>query len=344
MGRMKIAQIAPCWIPVPPPGYGGIELVVGLLTDELVAMGHEVTLFASGGSKTDGRLVSYYEIPPGTAALVNDSLTELPHVLNAYSMAGEFDVIHDHSAPLGCSIGAHLAGPPVVHTIHGPLFDERAREIYGLIHERIALVTISDFQRQGAPHLQFAATVYNGIDVGAFPFQESKSDYLLFVGRSSQEKGTHLAVQVARELGRKLVMALKIAEPEEHEYFDTIVRPMLTDGVEILTELNFEEKVRLYADAACTLMPIQWPEPFGLVMTESMACGTPVVALRNGSVPEVVDDGVTGFVRDDLEGFIGAVSRAGEIDPRACRTAVEERFSAAAMAASYEALYSSVTR
>lgn len=336
---MRIAQVAPCWITVPPRGYGGIELVVALLADELVERGHEVTLFASGGSTTKGKLVSYYDVPPGTTRLVEDPLAELPHVLSAYIRAEDFEVIHDHSSPIGCSLGALLDSPPVAHTIHGPLFDARPREIYSLIHERVGLVSISDYQREGIPNIRYSATVYNGIDLEAYPFREQKQDYLLFLGRMSEQKGAHTAVEVAKRLGRKLVIATKIAEPGEKEYFESRVKPLLTGDEEILGEISLAEKVELYANAACTLMPIEWPEPFGLVMTESMACGTPVVAFRHGSVPEIIQDNVTGYIADDFEGFVEAVNRAEQIEPAACRASVKEKFSVEAMTDGYESVY-----
>jgi glycosyltransferase involved in cell wall biosynthesis len=336
---LKIAQIAPCWITVPPAGYGGIELVVSLLTDELVDRGHEVTIFASGGSETKADLVSYYKTPPGTGALVEDPLAELPHLLLAYSRSSEFDLIHDHSAPLGCSIGAQISGPPVVHTIHGPLFDGRPTEVYPLVADRIHLVSISDYQRRGLPDIPYAATVYNGIDVTAYESSAAEDDYLLFLGRMSPDKGAHLAVEAAKRLGRKLIIATKMVEPGEKAYFEEVVRPMLTGEEEIFGEISFEAKVELYARAYCTLMPIQWPEPFGLVMTESMACGTPVVAYRNGAVPEIIEHEKTGFVVDDFESFVIAIGRADEIDREVCRAAVEERFSTRAMVNGYEKLY-----
>jgi glycosyltransferase involved in cell wall biosynthesis len=336
---VRIAQIAPCWITVPPAGYGGIELVVSLLTDELFERGHEVTLFASGGSETKADLVSYYETPPGTAALVGDPLAELPHLLHAYSRAAEFDVIHDHSAPLGCSIGAQISRPPVVHTIHGPLFDGRPKEVYPLIAGRVHLVSISDFQRNGLPDIPYAGTVYNGIDVKAYEVSPTKDEYLLFLGRMSPDKGAHLAVEAAKRLGRKLIIATKMVEPMELAYYDGTVKPLLTGEEEILGEISFAEKVRLYSRAYCTLMPIQWPEPFGLVMTESMACGTPVVAYHNGAVPEIIDHEETGFIVEDFEAFVAAIGRASAIDPQACRAAVEERFSTGAMVDGYENLY-----
>lgn len=337
---MRIAQLAPCWITVPPKGYGGIELVVAHLADGLSERGHDVTLFASGGSKTKGKLVSYYDTPPGTVRLATRPFDELPHVLHAYSYAREFDIFHDHTFPLGASIGAHLTPPPkVVHTIHGPMEDEQMRELYEFVGKSLHLVAISNYQRNGAPHLNYAGTVYNGIDVGSYKFRESKQDYLLFLGRMSPQKGAHVAAECARRLGMRLIMATKMAEPQEKEYFEAEVRPRLTERVELLGEISFEEKVDLYANAFCTLMPIQWPEPFGLVMTESMACGTPVVAFRNGSVPEIIEDGVNGFIAEDLDGFVQAVGRTDEIRPSECRRVVEEKFSVPAMIDGYEAAF-----
>jgi glycosyltransferase involved in cell wall biosynthesis len=340
---VKIALIAPCWITVPPQGYGGIELVVALLADGLVERDHEVTLFASGGSQTKAKLISYYETPPGTVKLATEPMAELPHVLHAYSYAREFDVIHDHTSPLGPSLGAQIERPPVVHTLHGPHYYPESREIYEVVGRRLHLVAISNFQRDSFPGLNYAGTVYNGIAVENYTFRSSKQDYLLFLGRMSEQKGAHIAVETARRLGRRLIMATKIAEPVEKQYFDQKVRPLLTDEVEILGELSLGEKVELYANAFCTLMPIQWPEPFGLVMTESMACGTPVVAFRNGSVPEIIEDGVTGFIADDFDGFVSAVERAAEIESATCRASVEAKFSTPVMVDGYEAVYRSVS-
>lgn len=339
---MKIAQIAPCWLTVPPHGYGGTELVVAHLANGLVDRGHDVTLFASGGSVTKAKLVSYYDEPPGTIAIVANPFADLPHVLQAYSHAGEFDLIHDHTSPLGISIGAHISQPPVVHTLHGPPFAPDAKPIYELIGKQLHVVAISQYQRAGMPELNYAGVVYNGIDLNDYPFRKEKEDYLLFLGRMSPQKGAHLAIDAATRLGRRLIIATKIAEPVEEEYFEKEVKPVLTDKVEMLGEISVEEKADLYSRATCTLMPIQWPEPFGLVMTESMACGTPVAAYRNGSVPEIIEDGVSGFIVEDQDGLMRAIERVGEIDPAACRARVEALFSTTAMLDGYESVYQKV--
>jgi glycosyltransferase involved in cell wall biosynthesis len=326
---------------VPPEGYGGIEAMIALLCDGLVEKGHEVTLFAAGKSQTKADLVSRYDQALGMAEAVDKPFLQYPHVLRAYEHAEDFDVIHDHTFPLGPSIGAS-ASRPVVHTIHGPPEDPTVRPIYESLGDRVHLVAISDYQRRAVPGLNYAATVYNGIDVDEHPFKEDKQDYLLFVGRMNPEKGVHLAVETARRLERRLVVVAKMAEPDERAYFERDVEPLLTDAVELKGEAVRAEKLELYANAACTLVPIQWPEPFGLVMVESMACGTPVVALRNGSVPEVVDHGVTGFVADDLDSFVKSVGDVDRIEPRACREAVQSRFSKQVMVAGYERVYESL--
>ncbi len=340
---LRIAQIASPWLTVPPESYGGIEAMIALLCDGLVERGHEVTLFASGGSDTEAELVTHYDRAPGMAEAVDKPFMQFPHMLRAYERAGEFDVIHDHTFPLGPSIAANLSRPPVVHTVHGPPDHPTARPIYESFGDRVHLVAISGFQRQSVPGLNYVATVYNGIDVDAHPWREKKEDYLLFVGRMTADKGVHLAVETARRLGRRLRVVGKMAEPEEIAYFEAEVEPLLTPDIEILGEVSVAEKLELYAGAAATLVPIQWPEPFGLVMVESMACGTPVVALRNGSVPEVVEPGVTGFIADDIDAFVAAVGDVDRIDPADCRRAVETRFSKEAMVEGYELVYRSVT-
>ena len=341
-GRLRIAQIAPCWLTVPPQGYGGIEGMVARLADGLVERGHHVTLFASGGSRTKAELVSLYDEAPGMAEAVDKPYLELPHILNAYDQSEQFDVVHDHTFPVGPSIGSQVERAAVVHTIHGPPAHPTARPIYAHLGDRVHLVAISDFQRKATPEVNYTATVYNGIDVDRHPYREDKEDFLLFIGRMNPEKGAHVAAQVANRLGRRLLIAGKMAEPQERAYFDAEVRPCLTDDIEYIGEADEDIKLDLYSRAAATLMPIQWPEPFGLVMVESLACGTPVVALRNGSVPELVEHGVTGFVADDVDSFADAVGKIDTIDPAACRKAAETRFSTAAMVSGYERVFESV--
>ncbi len=339
---LDIALLAPCWLTVPPEDYGGIEAIVAKLADGLVGRGHEVTLFASGGSVTDAKLESPYDQPPGMAEAVDKPYLEFPHVLHAYDQADRFDVLHDHTFPIGPSIGSRVDETAIVHTVHGPPAHPSARPIYERLGDRVHLVAISDFQRELTPEVHYTATVHNGVDVQRHPWQAEKEDFLLFVGRMNPEKGVHLAAEAANRLGRRLLIAGKMAEPPEKAYFDAQVKPHLSDDVEYIGQIDEETKLDLYRRATATLMPIQWAEPFGLVMVESMACGTPVVAWRNGSVPEIVEDGVTGFITDDFDGFVAAIEKVEEIDPAVCRREVEERFSIDAMISGYEQVYASV--
>jgi glycosyltransferase involved in cell wall biosynthesis len=335
---VRIAQVAPVWLPVPPRGYGGIEWVVFLLTEGLVARGHEVTLFASGGSRTRARLVSVFEEAP-TTARIHESYWELAHALAAYNRHGEFDLIHDHSGSIGPAVGG-FTGTPVVHTLHGPA-TPRARHLYGLMRERVWFVAISRYQMEQMPELRYAGVVYNGIPLELYPFRQEKEDFLLFLGRASREKGPEVAVRVARRLGARLVLAVKVVEEPEKRYWREVVEPELSGEETVLGEVSPAEKADLLARARAVLFPIQWPEPFGLVMAEAMACGTPVVAFRNGSSPEVIEDGVTGFLvpEGDEDGMAAAVKRVGEIDPAACRRRVEERFSQDVMVEGYLRAY-----
>jgi glycosyltransferase involved in cell wall biosynthesis len=333
---LKIAQIAPPWIAVPPPGYGGIEWVVALLADELAARGHDVTLFASGGSITKAKLDSVFDPAPGSTK-IGDTYLEVLHASNAYARADEFDVIHDHSGMVGLAIAAR-AGIRVFHTVHGPLVPDALRW-YRMVSGRVDFVAISDSQKKPGLDLSWAGRVYNGIPVERYPFRTDKEDFLLFVGRVNREKGPEIAVEVAKRAGARLVMAVAIKESFEREYWDVNVAPILSGKEEILGEISIDEKADLMARARAVLFPIQWEEPFGLVMAEANACGTPVLAFPRGAAPEVVADGETGFLCTDVDEMVAAVARADEIDPHACRARVEKMFSAQAMTSGYEELY-----
>jgi len=340
---MHIAQIAPVWFPVPPAGYGGIELVVALLTDGLVDAGHDVTLFASGGSRTKATLVSPLDQPPDPSLLGNPWL-DAYHALSAYLHADEFDVIHDHAGIVGPVCGAVLQGrPPVVHTLHGP-WTEESRLLYSLVSEHVHLVPISEAQRRDNPDVEYAATVHNGIDLSAYPFRVDKDDYLVYIGRANPDKGPAVAINVARRSGHPLKMIVKRNEPAERAYFEDAVVPLLDDDVEIFENVSHQEKVDLLGRAKAMIFPIRWPEPFGLVMVEAMACGTPVVTTGWGAAPEIVEDGVTGFLRDDYADLVSAILLVDDVDPAACRTRVEQNFSAEAMVKGYEGVFADVAR
>jgi hypothetical protein len=339
---VRIAQIAPPWLPVPPDGYGGVEAVVAFLTDGLVDRGHDVTLFAPGSSRTKARLVSYHREPLGTVTQVEDPTAAVPHLLHAHQRGSRFDVLHDHAFPFGPSIATQIDGPPVVHTVHTSVDVPNMARIYERVGRRVHLVAVSDSQREGWTGPPFIAMVHNGIAVEDHPLRRSKQDYLLFVGRMSPWKGAHVAARIAHATGRRLLMAAKLAEPAEHRYFDAQVRPLLSDRIVFLGEVGYREKMDLFANAACTVVPILGAEPFGLVMVESLACGTPVVAFRNGAAAEIIDHGVTGFLADDVDEFIALVRRVDELEPWACRRSAQERFAASAMVESYERVYRAV--
>ena len=335
--RLRIGMLAPAWLAVPPTGYGGIERVVSVLTEGLVAAGHEVTLFAAAGSRTSARLVTPLESPPPLGDLAS-MMDDLHHCTAAFLRADEFDIVHDHTG-MGPALAAVLNGPtPVIHTLHGP-WTESSRRLLSLVDDRVHLVAISGAQRTTNPHLRYAGTVHNGIDLAAHPFHPIKEDFLVFVGRISAEKRPEIAVEVAREAGLPLVMVIKQSEPAEQAYFEEFVAPLLGDDVVVIDQPRHEVKVDLMGRARALVFPIDWPEPFGLVMTEAMACGTPVITRPLGAAPEIVTDGITGFLCSTQSEMVDAVAAAAELRPKDCRSRVEKLFSAEAMVAGYEAVY-----
>jgi glycosyltransferase involved in cell wall biosynthesis len=339
---LRILEIAPPWFTVPPAGYGGIEQVVAQLTDGLVDAGHDVTLLASGGSTSKATVRSVFEVPP--SADLGSTCHELIHVVAGYHRRHEFDVIHDHSGFTGAAFGALLDGPPVVHTLHGPWVPEVAafhRQLGPALHR----VAISEDQRRRAPRdVQVDHVVHNGISLTEHPFRaEADPDrHLAFVGRANVEKGPEIAVRAARTLGRHLKMAVKINEPAERRYWDEHVAPLLVGAdVEVVRNGTKQDAIDIMSGAEATLFPIAWPEPFGLVMVESMAVGTPVIAYAAGASLELIDSGRTGVLvpPDDLDAFVAAVATAADLDRAACRAHIERRFSSAAMVAGYEAVF-----
>jgi glycosyltransferase involved in cell wall biosynthesis len=335
---VKVAVLSPVWFPVPPQRYGGIEWIVALLADGLVERGHEVTLFASGDSTTKASLASVFEDAP--SEFIGTTLHELHHALDCFERASEFDIVNDHSGPLAAALGAGSQAP-VVHTVHGPL-NRRAGELYEQIDRfapRVGLISLSMNQRAPLPHLNWVANCPNALDLSLYPVEPHKGDYLLFIGRMSPDKGAHRAIAVAQKVGLPLKLAGKMQELREEEYFDAAVRPHLGGEIEYLGEVSHEDKVDLLQNARVTLFPIEWAEPFGLVMIESMACGTPVIATRHGAVPEVIEDGRTGVIVEEHTEMAEVIERADAIDPLECRRYVEESFSKERMVADYEAAY-----
>ncbi len=344
---MRIAQVAPLYEAVPPGAYGGTERVIATLCNGLVAQGHDVTLFAPEGSDTDAKLEAFEQ--PLRERFSSDELVNLsPHLhllmlAGLYLRAEEFDVVHSH-LDIWTMPFTLLCDTPTVLTMHGRLDLPHLRDLlprYG----SVPLVSISDDQRRAVAELRlsWAATVYNGLDLASY--RDARHDpegYLGFVGRIAEEKGPLAAIEISRRTGLPLRMAAKV-DPLDIPYYEDEVKPEMGDHVDFVGEIEEREKAGFYAGARATLFPSDWPEPFGLVMIESLAAGTPVIALRRGSVPEVIEDGVTGFVCDDVDDMVRATERIGEIDPDACRRHAE-RFSAEEMCRRYAEVYESLVR
>jgi glycosyltransferase involved in cell wall biosynthesis len=335
---MRIAILSPPWFAVPPSGYGGIEWVVSLLSDGLADAGHEVTLFASGDSRTKAKLASVFETAP--SELIGRTMPDLRHALACFERADEFDVINDHAGPLSFALGG-LVATPVLHTVHGPLDGEPGLIYEGLaqLAPQVGLISISLNQRRPKPELNWAGNCFNALDLQLYPCKPHRGDYLLFLGRMSPDKGAHRAIAVAMESGMPLKLAGKKQDPRERRYFEELVQPHLSDEIEYLGEVSHGEKVELLQNARATLFPIEWEEPFGLVMIESMACGTPVIATRRGAVPEVIEDGRSGIIVDDYREMPAALERGDALDPLECRRYVEERFAPRRMVEAYLAVY-----
>jgi len=336
--RLRIAQVAPLSESVPPKLYGGTERVVATLCDELVRQGHEVTLFASGDSKTDATLV---EACPSALRLSRcpDPLAIHLHMIERVAQrADEFDVLHFHVAPLHFSVARRLRTAHMT-TLHGRLDLPPIAPLYAEFDE-LPLVSVSDAQRVPLPNQNWIGTVYHGLPARELRFRSEPGSYLAFLGRIAQEKRPDRAIAIARACGCRLKIAAKV-DPADVEYFKHEIEPLLDDPlVEFIGEINEAQKGDFLGHARALLFPIDWPEPFGLVMIESLACGTPVVAFRGGSVDEIIEHGVSGFVVDTLDEAIAAATRVDTIDRRACRRAFEERFSATRMADDYVKLYS----
>jgi glycosyltransferase involved in cell wall biosynthesis len=330
-------MIAPPYFSIPPAGYGGIEVVIADLVDALVDRGHEVTLVGTGRHATKAQqFIATYQ--NGPADQLGEVMPELIHAARADAILDRLDadVIHDHT----------LAGPltargrltPTIVTAHGVVSGERGG-FYRALGGIVRLVAISDAQRATAPDLPWSATVYNAIRVETFPYLADKQEYALFLGRFHPEKAPHLAIDAARASGLPVVLAGKCSEPVEKSYFAEEIRPRIGADVTILGVADPAAKRALLAGAACLLFPIVWDEPFGLVVIEAMACGTPVVALRRGGVPELIVHGQTGIIVDHPAELADGIAQARRLDPAVCRKHVETGFTVEVMAAGYEAVY-----
>jgi glycosyltransferase involved in cell wall biosynthesis len=345
---LRIAQLAPPFESVPPAGYGGTERVVSTLTEELVRRGHEVTLFASADSCTTANLVPivnqalWHHDPPCNNFAIHQACI-FGTILDAID---QFDVVHSHLDFYGFPL-TNATSTPIVNTLHGRLDDHALLPTYRAFASS-PLVSISDAQRRPLAHANWLATVHHGIDLDAFTPNFEPGSYLAFLGRISPEKGLDSAIRIARYAGLPLRVAARPPLPFGHspevqrdwDYYEQVVEPMLKEpGVELIGEVGGAKKNEFLRNAAALLFPIRWPEPFGLVMVEALACGTPVLAIGEGAVPEVIEHGVTGFIGYFERDLVLAVDRVGELDRRTCRAEAERRFSPAAMADAYEQVY-----
>jgi glycosyltransferase involved in cell wall biosynthesis len=343
---LRIAMLAPPWISVPPPGYGGVETVVGALSDGLVRRGHDVTLFCAPGSKSSARVVNLLDAAHPDE--IERSLYEADHVARAFAVidsapAGErFDVVHDHCGFTALAMADRIR-TPLVHTLHGQ-FTANTSAFYVHHGHKAALVGISRAQLASAPAgLRTLGAIPNPIDLRVWPFREDKSDYLLWIGRMAEIKGPHRAIAAARAAGVPLILA-GVIQPGQQAFFDSEIAPHV-DGerVRFVGEVTGAIKRSLFANARALLMPIRWEEPFGMVMVEALACGTPVIAFPEGAACELILDGTTGFLVDDEKAMGAAVARLPGTTAFACRAWVREHCDVGAVAAAYEKAYRTVS-
>jgi glycosyltransferase involved in cell wall biosynthesis len=337
-GPLRIGVIAPPWLAVPPSGYGGTEAAIDTLCRGLQAAGHEVHLFTVGESTCPVMRHSVREQAPGID--VGGAPVELDHVIAAYRAFADLDVIHDHTT-IGPFVGRLLTVVPIVTTNHNRFtwpflsgFAELARDV--------AVIAISHHHASTAGALPIAAVIHHGVNPADFPIGSGSGGYALFLGRMIEAKGAHRAIHAAVAAGLELYIAGKAHTADEIAYVEEEIRPFLGPSVHYLGEITSDAKIELLAGASCLLNPIAWDEPFGMVMIEALACGTPVIALRYGSAPEIVDDGVTGFLVDTQSDLIPALGAVGSLDRLACRAAAEGRFSASRMVEEHIALYERV--
>ena len=338
---MRIAQIAPLVESVPPRLYGGTERVVAFLTDELVRLGHDVTLFATGDSDTAATLVPIWPQALRLSGNCQDTLS--PHILMLEEVARraiEFDVLHFHIGPFHLPVVRRLDVAHVT-TMHGRLDIPELRPLYREFCE-VPTVSISDAQRRPLPEADWVGTVHHGLPLDLLRFEPRSGEYLAFLGRISPEKRADRAIAIAVACGQPLKIAAKV-DPADRQYFEREITPLLDNPlVEFIGEISEPEKADFLGRASALLFPIDWPEPFGLVMIEALACGVPVVAFRGGSVPEIIEHGRTGFIVDTLDEAIAATRNVHRLDRLRCRMEFERRFNVTRMASDYVTLYESV--
>jgi glycosyltransferase involved in cell wall biosynthesis len=337
---MRIGLIAPPWVPVPPPAYGGTEVVIDNLARGLQELGHEVRLFTVGESECPVPTDFVY---PTARVPIGAVQQETVHVLSAYEAFADMDIIHDHTflGPLIPGLRGRRT-TPVVTTHHGPFTREYLIPLTEM-SKYVSTVAISHSQvrqaRQNGGTLPIAAVIHHGIDLDLYKPGPGGGGYLMFIGRMSPDKGVHHAIRIAKEAGRQLILSTKMREECEFEFFNAEVRPLLDSGDEVPGEIPQQQRIELLRHADALLNPITWTEPFGLVMAEALACSTPVLAFPNGAAPEIIDSGTTGYLCRDEEEMVSAVDRVGGIDRDKCRAAAEQRFSLQRMARDHDRLY-----
>ncbi|MGZ5270131.1 MAG: glycosyltransferase family 4 protein [Ramlibacter sp.] len=339
---MRIAQVAPLFESVPPRGYGGTERVVAYLAEAQVELGHDVTLFASGDSVTSADLIPVCErslrLEPETSWMLWHTLM----IDQVFERAQEFDVIHFHIDVLHYPL-ARRCPVPCLTTLHGRQ-DRAELRVLHRHFQGLPLVSISDQQRRALPQGRFIATVHHGLPPGLYSFTREPKDYFVFLGRISPEKRLDRAIEIAVACDTRLVVAAKI-DPADQAYFDREIAHLLEHPlVRFIGEVSDDDKNELLGNARALLFPIDWPEPFGMVIIEALACGTPVVAYGHGSVPELLEDGLTGFIVNDQQGAIAAARRVGSLDRAACRQSFEDRFTSTRMARRYVTAYRTLLR
>lgn len=330
---MRIGLIAPPWLPVPPPSYGGTETVIDALARGLQDAGHDVLLYTTGDSTCS--IPTAHTFPVAERPRLGRTVPEIYHTLCAYEALADRDIIHDHTIA-GLFVGDRSDG--VVTTVHNALTDELTR-IYSAVQDRVAIVAVSEDQASRMTGLNIAAVIRHGLDPGAYPPGTGGGGFVLFLGRMSPDKGVDVAARVARTAGRHLLIGAKIEEPLEHEYFREVVEPLLGGQVTYLGELDMAAKRVLLADAEALLNPIRWPEPFGLVMIEALASGTPVIAFPEGAAPEIVEHGMNGFLCDSESEMIDALGDLDLLDRNRCRRSFEQKFTARRMVEDHLRLY-----
>jgi glycosyltransferase involved in cell wall biosynthesis len=335
LNSLKVGLLAPPWAAIPPPGYGGTESVVCQLARGLTAAGQDVVLYATGDSTAPVTIL--YATASADWDRIGHGEVELPHVMHGYEALAGCDIIHDHTL-LGPAWALASGYDRVVTTCHGP-FSGELRAIYRRYGKRLPVVAISHDQAAHAPEIAVDRVIHHGLDPDEYPVGVGDGGYLLFLGRMTQDKGVREAVLAARAAGEPLVIAAKNREPAEKAYFAEQVKPLLTDDVHVVGEVTGSAKLSLLGAAKALLNPIRWAEPFGLVMIEALACGTPVIACPNGAAPEIVETGTTGFLCSGLAELVAAIHRVGQLDRDACRAAIIERFSTSRMVADHVALY-----